>query len=347
MRIDSNLYWFDEEIFSSAQSLEEFLASVPKHYDTNAYAKILEDGRKQIVIERPKGYENLNYLQGEYQLEVMLADMDQAGVDKAILKIPGCQEWLTLEQCKKFNDGMYDYMKQSEGRLVPLAVVPPFGSQAVFAELKRCFEELGFAGVQLVAHYGQHYLDDEQFASFFEELNKYQATVYIHHTPVPTQYDALFEYTNVRRSYGRCVDQTTAICRELYSGFFEKYPQLIFVHSMLGGGFFGLKSMLMPHKPSQTDTVQRFSSDNQFIEKHLENNIYFEMSHAQPWGKETLEFAIKTLGADHVIFGSSYPVRQEWLTKGLAFVENLELSESEKAAILGENAQRLYHISEE
>ncbi|MCY7193709.1 amidohydrolase family protein [Streptococcus gallolyticus] len=346
MIIDSNLYWFDEDIFESEEKMEAFLASAPKQYDTKVHAGTLPDGRQQIIIERPKGFENLNYVQGEYKLETMLADMDLAGVDKAVLKIPGCQEWLTLEQCKAFNDGMYDYMKRSQGRLVPLAVLPPYGSKAVFAEMKRCFEELGFTGVQLVAHYGNYYLDNDLFATFFEELNKYQATVYVHHTPVPTQYDALYEYTNVRRSYGRCVDQTTAICRELYSGFFEKHPQLTFVHSMLGGAFFGLKNVLMPHKPSKADTVQRFGGDDKHIEEHFAENIYFEMSHAQPWGKDALEYAVQVLGADHIIFGSSYPVRQEWLTKGADFVNNLDLTAEEKDLILGGNAQRLYHIND-
>lgn len=290
--------------------------SVPKHYDTDAYVKTLEDGRKQIVVERPKGFENLNYLQGEYELDTILDDMDSAGVDKAILKIPGCQEWLTLKQCQRFNRGMYDYMKRSQGRLIPLAVVPPIGNKVVFDELQLCFKNFGFAGVQLVAHYGNYYLDNEQFDPFFEKLNEYQAKVYIHHTPVPTQYDALYEFTNIRRSYGRCVDQTTAICRELYSGFFEKYPNLTFIHSMLGGGFFGVKNLLMPHESSQADTVNRFSRDTNHIKEHLAHNIYFEMSHPQPWGKETLEYAVTALGADHILFGSSYPVRQEWLTEG-------------------------------
>lgn len=344
MIIDSNLYWFDEDLFDSNEQLEGFLASVPKHYDTEAYVKSLEDGRSQIVVERPKGFENLNYVQGEYKLETVLADMDEAGIDKAILKIPGCHEWLTLEQCKKFNNGMYAYMKQSKGRLIPLAVVPPVGSQEVFKELKRCFEELGFQGVQLVTHYGNYYLDDEQFTPFFKELNKYQATVYIHHTPVPTQYDALYEYTNVRRSYGRCADQLTAICRELYSGFFEKYSSLTFIHSMLGGGFFALKNILMPHKKDTTDTIQRFASDENNITSHLSKNIYFEMSHAQPWGKEALEYAVRILGADHIIYGSSYPVRKEWLTGGSNFVRSLDISEDEKSLILGDNAKLLYHI---
>lgn len=342
--IDCNVYWFDERIFESNQKIEEFLSSVPNHYDTNAYVKKLEDGRKQIVIERPKGYENLNYLQGEYQLDSMLSDMDNAHINQAILKIPGCHEWLSLEQCKKFNDGMFEYMKNSEGRLIPLAVVPPNGSQAVFEEIERCLTELEFPGIQLVAHYGNHYLDDQQFSDFFEKLNKLRTVVYVHHTPVPTQYDALIEYTNMRRSYGRCADQLTAVCRELYSGFFDKYPDLTFVHSMLGGGFFALKNMLIPRTQNASDTVQRFSADKMNIAYHLENNVFFEMSHAQPWGKDTLEYAVKVLGADHIIFGSSYPVRREWLTEGAQFIRDLTLTPLEKDLILSKNARRIYRL---
>ena len=48
------------------------------------------------------------------------------------------------------------------------------------------------------------------------------------------------------------------------------------------------------------------------------------------------------VGADHVIFGSSYPVRREWLTEGAAFIQDLEINETEKSLILGGNAERLY-----
>ena len=34
MIIDSNLYWFDEDIFESEEKMEAFLASAPKQYDT-------------------------------------------------------------------------------------------------------------------------------------------------------------------------------------------------------------------------------------------------------------------------------------------------------------------------
>ena len=47
----------------------------------------------------------MNYLQGEYQLERIIADLDNAHIDQAILKVPGCLEWMSLDMCKRFNQG--------------------------------------------------------------------------------------------------------------------------------------------------------------------------------------------------------------------------------------------------
>ena len=69
------------------------------------------------------------------------------------------------------------------------------------------------------------------------------------------------------------------------------------------------------------------------------------MSHAQPWGATQLKCAIEVLGADHVIFGTSYPVRREWLLDGPAFVRDLGLSQEDEELVLGGTARSLYHIA--
>lgn len=340
MVIDANMYWLPESLFE--EDTDAFLSEIPTQYDLYGYLRQEELGMKQIVIEKPTGYQNLNYVQGEYQLERQLRDLDEAGVEKAVLKLPGCQEWMSLAMCKKFNDGMLEASLKSNGRLIPLAVLPPFASKACFEELDRC-RKLGFHGVQLIAHYGNHYLDSPIFQAFFEKLNEVKTTVYIHHTPVPVEHGALYEYNNLRRSYGRCADQTTAICREVFGGFFDRYPNLTMVHSMLGGGIFAIADMMFPAKPKHEDSIARFD-DHQKEKDQFQSHVYFEMSHAQPWGKAQLECAIAVLGADHILFGSSYPVRKEWLTKGVEAIHRLAISEEEKAMLLYKNAQRLYNI---
>lgn len=348
MIIDANVYWMPEELFQDPALSEKFLAIIPEKFGWSGHMEQIEGtNKRQIVLEKPKGYQSLNYAEGDYILEQQIKDMDDAGIEKAILKLPGCQEFLNLEFCRLFNDKMVEHAKKSKGRLIPLAVIPPYPDLENMAELERCSLELGIKTVQLSAHYGDKYLDDELFSVFFEKLNELKMSAYVHHTPVPVEYQSFSKYNNVRRSYGRCVDQGLAVGRELFSGFFEKYPNVKLIHSMLGGGFFAIANMMFPHASKTTEEINRFQMDNSGnLEKIFKENIYFEMSHAQPWGGKQLECAVEVLGADHIIFGSSYPVRKEWMSGGPQFIKALDINEEEKKLILYENAKILYKIDE-
>ena len=339
MIIDSNIYWLPSRLFTEEDFLKRFLRAVPRVYGTNAFVKKSHNGeKKEIIIERPKGFPSLNYIENEYLLEKQLAEMEAAGVDQGILKLPGCQEWLTLELCKMFHDEMYEHVKNSDGKLKGLAVLPPIVDEECLKELERAINELGFVGFQMSAHYGEVYLDDEMFKPLFKKINEMKIPIYVHHTPVPVEFDYLYEYNNLRRSYGRCIDQGIAIGREIFSGLFEEYPNLIMIHSMLGGGFFAQKNLLFPKQSGQG----RFEANNSKYENYLKNNIFFEMSHAQPWGKKQLECAVEVLGADNIIYGSSYPVNSEWFLGGSKFVADLDISDEEKRKILSENVRRIY-----
>jgi predicted TIM-barrel fold metal-dependent hydrolase len=341
--IDANVYWFPEELFADESLARRFLADVPRGYDTNGFMTTSGNTR-QIVIEKPKGFPGVNYVQNDYILQTQLRDMDGAGVDRAVLKVPCCHEWMGLDMCRLFNDGMADFAKRSGGRMTALAVIPPWGAPDSFIELDRCKNALGMKGIQLCAHYGNLYLDDKAFAPLMEKLNAHGMTAYVHHTPVPTAYGALYVYNNLRRTYGRCADQTTAVARELFSGLFERYPNVRVVHSMLGGGFFAYLNMMLPSPPKEAEGAVRFDPEREKLRAVVQKNIFFEMSHAQPWGKAQLECAVKTLGADHILFGSSYPVRKEWMTEGPQFVRDLDISGEEKDLILAGNARRLYAL---
>ncbi len=340
MTIDANVYWLPRELFTDACFREEFIRAVPREYDVHARAAEQEDGTWSFVIEKPLHCPNLDYYERDYELERQLEDMDAAGVDRALLKLPGCQEWLTLELCRRINDAMAEQVKKSGGRLAALAVVPPYGDDGCIRELDRCLEELGMKGVQVSAHYGNHYLDDPMFRDFFRAVNARRVPVYVHHTPVPVDCGSLLAYNNLRRSFGRCQDQVTAIGRELFSGMFAELPDLVMVHSMLGGGYFAFKDMLMPRDSGNG----RFDVNTDNVRQWLQNNIYYELSHAQPWSRPILRAAVETLGADHILYGSSYPVKKAWMIGGPEYVRSCDLREEDEARILSENARRIYRV---
>lgn len=345
MIIDANLYWVPETLFTDLELQNKFLSVIPAKYDWYAHVEKVPGTQKvQFIFEKPKGYPNLNYLQGDYELEKQLADMDAAGVDQAVMKLPGCAEWLDLELCRYFNDQAAEHAKKSGGRLIALAVVPPDSAEENLEELRRCCQELGMKTVQLSAHYGDKYLDDQAFAGFFEKLNELKMNAYVHHTPVPAEYQSFRTYDNVRRSFGRLVDQGLAVSREMYSGFFDKYPNVKLAHSMMGGAFYAIQEMLLPHGPERKDAISRFESGRENLKEQLKSQVLFETSHAQPWGRQGLEYAVSVVGADHIIYGSSYPVKMDWMMGGPGFVQSLNLSDEEKELILYKNARRFYQF---
>ncbi len=64
--------------------------------------------------------------------------------------------------------------------------------------------------------------------------------------------------------------------------------------------------MLAPPSTGK-DAVDRFEDQTDKFRRYLKNNIFFDLSGAPQWGKAQLECAVKVVGADHILYGGSYP----------------------------------------
>jgi len=344
--VDINVHHLPEDLFSNPKILNGFLNSAPRGFGEIARVGTADDGKKQLILEKPKGYQNLNYVDGDYSAEAKLKAMDDAGVDYGIMRVPVWQEWLDLDTCKAVNDNAAAIVAKSGGRLFATACVPPWGGKENIAELDRCINELGVVGVQLACHYGQLYLDDEVFEPYLEVLNERGLPVIVHHTPLPVEWKSVIEYQNLRREYGRIMDQGIAVGRELFSGMFDKFPNLRFVHTMLGGNWFASSDLLTPHAPNKNESLQRLSTTGgDKIKKYLAENIFFDLTHPHSWGKIQVEAAVAVNGADHYLFGSSFPVFRSWMSQGVEFMTNeIDVTAEERELLLYGNAKRLFNL---
>lgn len=344
--VDINIHHLPEDLFSNEKILRGFLDSAPRGFGEIARVIEMDSGKKQLILEKPKGHQNLNYVEGDYSAEAKLAAMDEAGVDYGIMRVPVWQEWLGLETCKAVNDNAAEIVERSGGRLFSTACVPPWGDKASIYELERCVKELGVVGVQLACHYGQLYLDDEAFDPYLKVLNTLDIPVIVHHTPLPVEWKSVVDYTNLRREYGRIIDQGTAVGRELFSGMFDKYPNLRFIHTMLGGNWFANTALLTPHASPKKEAMQRLeAAGGEKIQQYLRENIFFDLTHPHSWGKTQVEAALQINGADHYLFGSSFPVFYSWMSQGVEFVQNeLEISDADRDLVLAGNAKRLFNL---
>jgi hypothetical protein len=344
--VDINIHHLPEDLFSNEKMLNAFLNSAPRGFGEIARVIEMESGKKQLILEKPAGYQNLNYVEGDYSAAAKLAAMDEAGVDYGVMRVPVWQEWLPLEACKEINDNAFEIVKNSNGRLFSTACLPPWGGKENIYELERCIEELGVVGVQVACHYGQLYLDDPAFDPFLKVLNEKNIPVIVHHTPLPVEWHSIIDYTNLRREFGRIQDQATAVGRELFSGMFDKYPNLKFIHTMFGGNWFANTELLTPHASTKKEAMVRLDpTGGDKIKSYLENNIFYDMTHPHSWGKHQVEAALKINGADHFMFGSSFPVFYGWMSQGVDFVKNeLEISDEDRELVLFGNAKRMFNL---
>lgn len=344
--VDANMHWLPPTLFSDERLLEAFLAAPPRAYGIHALLRPVPGrSQHQIVIEQPLGHEVLNYAENQYRLDGQIEDMDRAGIERAVFRLPCWQEWLDLDTCRRVNDGLAEHVARRPDRFAALAVAPPWGTRDSLRELERCVRELGFVGVQMAAHYGQLYLDDAAFTPHFECLAALDVPVVVHHTPLPVDYQSILPYTNQRRQFGRCMAQATAVGRELFGGLFDRFPTLKLSHSMLGGGFFAFVEMLFPPRlAAYRDEVDRFDERSERLRRQLRDNLFFDLSGAPQWGRAQLQCAIEVLGAGNVLYGGSYPIRRDWFLQGVDFVRSLGLSANDEAAVLGGNARRLLRL---
>ena len=343
--IDVNMHHLPEDLFDNEVVLDGFLSTAPRGYGEIAYMGKTEKGQRQIIVEKPKGHQNLNYVEGDYNLEAKLKAMDDAGVDIGVLRVPVWQEWLRLETCKVVNDNAADMCKRANGRLYANACVPPWGGKENIYELERCIKELGMVGVQLACHSGQLYLDDEVFEPYLKVIEKLNVPVVVHHTPGPVYWQSLYEFTNLRRELGRVTDQATAVGRELFSGMFDKMPGLKFIHTMFGGNCFGWINLVAPKHGKKAEAMDRLDmSEGDKIRSYMKNNLYFDTTHPASWGKDQVECAIKVCGADHILFSSSFPVFYNWMSDGVEFMKGLDISDEDRELVMSGNAIRLFGI---
>jgi predicted TIM-barrel fold metal-dependent hydrolase len=345
MVIDVNMHALPENLFEDETVLQSFLQTAPQAY--GEFARLVTvpgTDKKQIVIEKPRGYENLNFSQNAVDVKARLEIMEKAGLAKAILRTPCWQEWLPLEMCRQVNDSMAEAVNRHPDKFLALATIPPWGDKGCLQELERCLDKLDFVGVELAAHYGNLYLDDPVFRPYFKKLNELNVPVVVHHTPLPVEYHALCEYNNLRRSMGRCIDQLIAVSRELFSDLFEECPNLKVIHTMLGGGMFAFTEQVLPRKSKEREEIERFNPQVAKYKDLFRRNLYFDITTPLAWSKAQLECAVKEFGADHILYGSSYPVRLDWVLNGVEYIKGLAISEEEKEQILSGNAKRLFGI---
>jgi len=264
--------------------------------------------------------------------EQLLAMMDRYRIDAAVISTgpPGAffgDQGRANEVARLANELIAAAVRDNPGRLAGLAMLPLPDPDAALAELAHALDVMELDGVLLLSHVTGTYLGDARWEALYAELDRRGAYVFLHPT-VPANGVALphpawlYEFT---------FDTTRALANLIYTGTFERYPNIRWQVAHLGGGTTVLADRigsLAAREPDKAGAAPAGALE------YL-SRLYYDTGLAND--ELPYRAAAMLAPADHIVFGTDWPYlampgEPGDPAPGLGF-----LSESERTALDGRN----------
>jgi aminocarboxymuconate-semialdehyde decarboxylase len=233
------------------------------------------------------------------------------------------------------NDAYAKIIKERGPRFNALATLPLNDPAASVAELTRAMTKLRFPGAMVFSNVNGVALADARYEPLWAEANKLGAVIHIHPTD-PVGVEAMKDYW-LMPLVGFLFDTTLAAAKLVFSGVPERYPDIKWVLSHLGGAIPYLAERLdrgFEAFPDCRADISRKPSD------YL-RHFYYDTVNFDPMA---VRLAVDFAGAGQVLAGSDYPHQIGSIPKMKASLAALKVSEKERAQILGETARTLYRL---
>src|SRR3954451_1092616 len=282
-------------------------------------------------------------------IDIVLRLHDEVDIDISVISNSGhylkaYSREEALPAIREANEYLASLRDRYKDKIVALAVAIPGGGEDRLRELERAVKEHDLRGVLISSSHRRAYPDDDDARPFFKLATELDIPVFLHPPSVGFGEERMREF-RLASSVGRPFDSALALARLIVRGIFEVFPTLKFVASHLGGGIceiigrmdyaYELRDnplILGPYGPPIY--ITRKPSDYLRM-------IYFDtVSYHAP----AVECAIKTVGADRLIFGTDSPMMLALKQRGRDLIDQVELSPTDRANVLGGTARMLLKL---
>ena len=274
-------------------------------------------------------------LPGLRQSDTRLQWMDDQKIDAMV-----CGGWLDSfgyeipdKEGKRWSQFINEHLMTAcaeTNRFAPLCSVPMQNGKMAAEVLEEALDA-GFHGAMIGTQPkgGEGNLDDPDLDPFWELASDREAAIYLH--PMFGCGDPRLTDYALINTVGRGIDTITAVSRLIFAGHLQKFTGMNFILSHGGGGLpFLLGRLQMNHDHNPEFGNPRASLNSCYYDTVV-NDV------------KTLEFVCGVFGAEKVMMGSDYPFAFGDL-EPRKIIENARLPDSDKQNILGNVAERLFHL---
>jgi predicted TIM-barrel fold metal-dependent hydrolase len=281
--------------------------------------------------------------------------MNESGIDIAILSTAAfCANGYDF--CRICNDGYSEIVKKYPSRFKGVIHVYPKDRNKNKDEIKRGMEELGLWGLGIVASYKKIAIDSEIMDPIYEMAVQYGMPIYVH----PSIRNGLWggERYNLNMTLSREYDVAKSFVEIIY-GVVPRFPELKVIFSHFGGGLPTLKGRLLAwHRPQDFHLSEETQGLGLAVEHAKElglvddfesklKNILFDSAGFGGW-LPVVESAFKTLGCNHLCFGSDYPYElrePRYVRKIIRDINKINVSNNDKNKFFNGNLRSLFLIN--
>ena len=315
------------------------------HFYPAAYLDALRSGdsRVQVTVD-DDGNPRLHYpgdyniaVRGHRDIDYRASVMEEEGVDTQLLSLttPGThveEPQTAVRLATLVNDGFAALVRKHPRRFLAIGTLPLSDPAASAKELERVCRDLGFCGAMVFSNINGVALSDDRFWPVWETANELGAVIHIHPTS-PLGVEAMQEFW-LMPLVGFPLDTTLAAASLVFRGVAARFPRIRWVLGHLGGA--------IPYLVERLDRgFHAFAECRTHIDRPPSTYLkefYYDSVNFDP---RALQLAIDFAGADHIVAGSDYPHQIGSVKKMFASLEALQISDADRAAILGGNAARL------
>ena len=350
MFIVSSLYIVVDQIVSEPAQADPMLIDVHNHFYPPEYLDAISSGDSIVELTTDTGGNPCLHYPGDYNVVVeghrdivyRQKVLEREGVDTQIITLttPGTHvepPASAVRLARLVNDTFAEIVRQRSPRFAALATLPLCDPSASVAELRRAMTELGFPGAMLFSNINGVALADPRFDALYDEADRLGAVLHIHPT-APVGVEAMTDYW-LMPLVGFLFDTTLAAAKLVFAGVPERYPNIRWVLSHLGGA--------IPYIAERLDRGWRAFPDcqantsrppSEYLRQFYFDTVNFD-AHA-------LGLAVDFAGASQILAGSDYPHQIGSIPLMKESLAALHVAPDERKLILGDNAAALYHCSQ-